>query len=127
MAAAAKSRTSLFNALSLTAGAGNQNSSWINLSTAIGARISGKITNGATGPTVAAQVQLQTANDWNSGSPTLPINEGGAWVGTPVNNDVINFTYDLSIAVAAVRLVAGSNTGQAVTVDFDISVVTGIA
>jgi hypothetical protein len=37
------------------------------------------------------------------------------------------FSVEIPIGVAAVRLVAGSNTGQAVTVDADISSVTGVA
>lgn len=127
MAAPAKTRTSIWSAQSLTAGAGNTTGAWQNLSTAVEAHIKVKLTNGATGPTVPAQVQLQSANDWNAGSPTLVGNHGGAWVGTSTNSDVVYFDYDIPMGVAAVRLVAGSNTGQAVTVDADISVVTGIS
>ena len=56
--AATKSRTSIWSAQILTAGAGNTSSSWIDLSSAYGAQLDIKLTNGATGPTVAAQVKI---------------------------------------------------------------------
>lgn len=86
-----------------------------------------KLTNGGTGPTVPAQFQIQVANDWNSGSPTLVTNFGGALVGSTVNNDVNYFSVDIPIPYQAARVVAGSNTGQNVTADADISTVTVIA
>lgn len=124
--AATKSRTSLWAGTTLTAAAGDTNSSWIDLSTAYGAQIDFKLTNGATGPTVAAQVQVQVAADYNAGSPNLVTKFGGPIVGSTTNSDVTYGSIEIPPGVAAVRLVAGSNTGQNVTVDADISVVTGI-
>jgi len=124
--AVSKTRTSIWAAQTLTAGAGNTTSSWIDLSAAEpGSTLSIQLTNGATGPTVAAQVQIQVADNYNAGSPTLPVNFGGPLVGLTTNSGVQSWGgIDLPFGVAAVRLVAGSNTGQNVTVDADISVPT---
>lgn len=121
--AATKSRTSLFSATTLTAGAGNTTSSNVSLATAYGAQVDITLTNGATGPTIAAQVQIQVAND---AAGTLFVNFGGPLVGSVTNSAVGSFSVDLPIGVAAVQLVAGSNTGQNVTLNADISIVTGI-
>lgn len=124
--AATKSRTSIWAAQTLTAGAGNITSSVIDLSTTYGSTINIKLTNGATGPTVAAQVQVVVGNNYNAGSPTLLTNFGGACVGSTSNSAVSYFSIEIPIGIEAVELVAGSNTGQAVTVDADISSVTGL-
>lgn len=121
-----KSRSSIWSAQTLTAGAGNTNSSWIDLSAVYGSLIDIKLTNGATGPTVPAQVQVQVAADYNAGSPTLITNFGGPCVSTSVNSDVQYFSVEIPIGAEAVRLVAGSNTAQNVTVDADISTVTAL-
>lgn len=121
--ATTKSRTSLFSAITLTAGAGNTTSSSLDLSTGYGAQVDIQLTNGATGPTVAAQVQIQVANDV---AGTLFTNYGGPLVGVVTALGVQSWSIDLPIGVARVRLVAGSNTGQSVVVDADISNVTGI-
>jgi hypothetical protein len=120
---ATKSRTSIWSAQTLTAGAGNTTSSAVDLSTGYGAQLDIKLTNGSTGPTVAAQVQIQVANDT---SGTLYVNYGGALVAGTANNGTYSWSIDLPIGVNRVQLVGGSNTGQNVTVDADISNVTGI-
>lgn len=122
--APSKTRTSIWSAQSLTAGAGNTTSSAVNMDTAFECQVNIKLTNGATGPTVPAQVQVQVANNT---TPTLLINYGGALVGTSTNSDISYFSVTLPIGLQQMKLVAGSNTGQAVTVDADISCVTGIA
>lgn len=124
MAAPTKSRTSIWSSQTLTAGGGNTTSSSVNLTTVFEANIDIKLTNGSTGPTVPAQVQPQVAND---SAGTLWVNYGGALVSTSANSDIQYFSVTIPIGVAAVRLVAGSNTGQNVTVDADISTVTAIA
>lgn len=127
MTAPTKARTSIWSGQTLTAGAGNTTSSVINLSTTFESQIDIKLTNGATGPTVAAQVQIVVANDYAAGSPTLLTNFGGALVGSTANSAVTYFSVTIPIGVAAVELVAGSNTAQNVTVDADISSVTAIS
>jgi hypothetical protein len=122
MATPTKTRTSLWSAVTLAAGTPNTSSS-INLSAAFEAHLSLRITNGATGPTLPAQFQIQVAND--SGG-TLFVNHGGALVGTSTNSDVIDFSVEIPIGVAAVQVVASGNTAQSVTINGDISVVSGI-
>jgi hypothetical protein len=121
-----KSRTSIWSAQTLTAGAGNTTSSVIDLTGSYGAQVNINLTNGATGPTAAAQVQVQVANVYNAGSPTLWTNFGGAIAGVTSNNGVSYASVEIPIGVAAVQLVAGGNTGQNVTVDADISRVTAV-
>jgi hypothetical protein len=121
-----KSRTSIWSAQTLTGGAGNTTSSVIDLSAGYGSVINIKLTNGATAPTIAAQVQIVVANNYNAGSPTLLTNFGGAFVAGVTNSGVYYCSVDIPIGVAAVELVAGSNTGQNVTVDADISTVTAV-
>lgn len=121
--AATKARTSIWSAQTLTAGAGNTTSSAVDLSTGYGAQIDIQLTNGATGPTVPAQVQIQVAADTGG---TLFVNYGGPLVGGTANNGVSSWSVELPIGVNRFKLVAGSNTGQNVTVDADVSNVTGI-
>jgi hypothetical protein len=123
---ATKSRTSIWSATTLTAGAGDTTSSVVDLSSAYGAQINIKLTNGGTGPTVAAQVQAKVANDYNAGSPTLLVNFGGAFQGGTTNSGVYYCSIEVPVGVSAIELVAGSNTGQDVTVDADISIVTAL-
>jgi len=121
-----KSRTSIWSGQTLTAGAGSTTSSVVDLSAGYGSLVNIKLTNGASGPTVAAQVQVVVANDYNAGSPTLLTNFGGAFVGGVANNGVYYCAIEIPIGVEAIELVAGSNTGQNVTVDADISTVTAV-
>jgi hypothetical protein len=118
-----KARTSIWSATTLTAAAADTTSSTINLTAGYGSQVNIKLTNGATGPTIAAQVQVRVAND--SGA-TLVTNFGGAFVGGVANNGVYYASIEIPIGVGALILVAGSNTGQNVTVDADISTVTGV-
>jgi hypothetical protein len=121
--AATKARTSLHSGTTLTAGAGNTTSSAVDLSAGYGAVVDIKLTNGATGPTVAAQVQVQVAAD--SGG-TLWVNYGGPLVGSTSNSAVTQWSVEIPIGVAAVRTVSGSNTAQNVSLDCDVSNVTAI-
>jgi hypothetical protein len=124
MTAPTKSRTSIWSAQTLTAGAGDTTSASVDLTAVFESQIDIKLTNGATGPTIAAQVQPQVAND---SAGTLWTNYGGPLVGLVTSNAVSHFSITIPIGVAAVRLVAGSNTAQNVTVDADISKVTAIS
>src|SRR5262245_61057022 len=107
----------------MTASAADVSSSWVDINTGYGAQINIKITNGATGPTVAGQVQIEVANDTGH---TLITSFGGPLVGKTSNNGVASWSVDIPIGVAAVRITSGSNTGQNCTLDADISNVTGI-
>jgi hypothetical protein len=123
---ATKVRTAIWASQTLTASAGNTTSSWIDLSGGYGAQVNFRLTNGSTGPTIPAQVQVQVANNWNAGSPTLAMNFGGPCVGDINNLFTRDFSVEIPPGVEALRLVAGSNTGQNVTVDADVSNITAL-
>lgn len=118
--ASVKAFTAIYNGKSLTAGAGDNTSSVVTLDDGYGAGLHIKLTNGATGPTVAAQVQIQV-----SGDNSEWYDFGGPLVGGTGNSQVVAWGgIEVPIGVEFLRLVSGSNTGQAVTVDADISEVT---
>lgn len=120
--ASTKAVTAVFNAQTLTAGAADTTSSVVTLDDGYGASLHIKLTNGATGPTVAAQVQIQVSAD-NSEWYDF----GGALIGSTTNSEVVSWGgIEIPIGVEYIRLVAGSNTGQNVTVDADISEVTAV-
>lgn len=115
-----KVNTVIWSTQTLTAGAGNTTSSVITLDDGYGAALHIKLTNGGTGPTVAAQVQIQVSAD-NSEF----YNFGGALVGLTSNNGISSWGgIEIPLGVEYLRLVAGSNTGQNVVVDSDISEIT---
>lgn len=118
---ATKSNTQVHNSTTLTAGAGDTTSSAVDLTTAYGAVLNIKLTNGATGPTVPAQCQVQVSEDnskyYNFGFPL---------VGSAANSAVTSWTVEIPLGVQYIKTVSGSNTGQNVTIDVDCSAVTGI-
>lgn len=120
--ATTKNLTAIWSSQTLTAGSGDTTSSAVTLDDGYGAALGIKLTNGATGPTVPAQVQIQVSQDnseWYNFGPPL--------VGVTDNNGVESWGgIEIPMGVEYVRLVAGSNTGQSVTVDADISEVTAI-
>jgi hypothetical protein len=121
--ATTKTVTAIWSSQTLTAGAGDTTSSAVTLDDGYGAALGIKLTNGATGPTVAAQVQIQTSQDNSEW-----YNMGGALVGGDGDSEVTSWgSIEIPIGVEYLRLVAGSNTGQNVTVDADISEVTAVA
>lgn len=101
----------LDNNITLTAGAGNHTSNLLTITTHFGGSILIKITNGGTGPTVAAQAQVQVSGD-NSNF----YNYGGALVATTGNNDVNYYVVAIPNDTLYAQVVSGSNTGQNVTI-----------
>ena len=121
--ASTKTRTAIWTAQTLTAGAGNTTSSAVDLADGYGAALNIRLTNGATGPAIAAQVQIEVSND-----NTEWFDFGGPLVGGTVNSEVVEWGgIEIPIGIKYIRLVAGSNTGQNVTVDADISEVTALS
>jgi hypothetical protein len=119
--AATKALTQIFNAVTLTAGAGDNTSSAVDLTDGYGGTLNFKITNGGTGPTIPAQVTIEVSEDntkWYEVS-VLVANLG---------NNVVTSSgmVPISIATQYLRLIAGSNTDQDVVIDADISEVTAI-
>lgn len=120
--ASTKVVTAIWNANALVAGASDETSDVQTLDDGYGACLHVKITNGATGPTVAAKCQIQVSADnseWYNFGPPLQSLTG--------NSVVTQWgAIDIPIGVEYLRLVAGSNTGQAVTIDADITEVTAL-
>ncbi len=108
--------------VTLVASAGNHDSSVGDLQDGYGGLLHIKITNGATGPTVAAQAQVQTSPD-NSNW----YNFGGAMQSTLGNAVVTSWAVPIPIGVKYLKVVSGSNTGQNVTIRCSITEVTEVA
>lgn len=121
--AVTKARTSVNSGTTMTAGAGDVTSATQDLTAAYATVVDIKLTNGATGPTVAAQVQIQIGAD---AAGTLMVNYGGPVVGSVANSAVRSWSVELPVAAGSFRIVSGSNTGQNVTLDCDYSRVTGL-
>jgi hypothetical protein len=120
--ATTKAITQMESGLTLTAGAGDDTGSSVDLSTGYGAQISLKITNGATGPTVPAQIQIQVSHD-----NTKWYDYGGPLVGSTTNSDIRSWSIQIPIGIEYIRTVQGSNTGQDVTVDIDLTNVSAVS
>ena len=119
--ASTKSATAVWSSQTLTAGAGDTTSSTVDLQDGYGALAMIRLTNGATGPTIAAQVQLQISEDDSS-----YYDYGSPFVGTTDNNDVIEWTVPIDIGAPYLQMVAGSNTAQNVTVDAKVVEITKV-
>jgi len=114
--ASTKTATALFNTTTLTADAGDTTSSVVSLVDGYGAAAFLKLENGATGPTIAAQIQIEL-----SGDNTEWYKFGGALVGSTANDAITSWAaIEIPIAAKYLRLVAGSNTDQDVTADADV-------
>jgi len=104
----------------LTAAAGDTywpSSSGTDLTGDFGAVLHAKVTNGATGPTIPASLNLEVSED-----ATKWFGYGGTLVTGTGSNTVTQWGgVELPPATAYVRLRAGSNTGQDVTLDASIS------
>ncbi len=121
--ASTKSVTAIWSSQTLTAGSGDTTSSAVTLDDGYGAALHIKLTNGGTGPTIAAQVQIQVSADNSEW-----YNFGGPLIGTTGNSEVSSWGgIPIDAGVEFLRLVSGSNTGQNVTVDADISEVTALS
>jgi hypothetical protein len=101
--------------VTLTAGAGDTTATATDLQDGYSAAAFIKLTNGATGPTVAAQVQVEVSPD-NSNFYKL----GGPLVGSTANSAVTSWVVPLPQDAKYVRTVAGSNTAQDVTLRVEI-------
>lgn len=120
--ATTKANTAIYDGVTLTAGAASNTSSVVALDDGYGAALHVKLTNGATGPTIPAQCQIQVSAD-NS----VFYDYGRPLVGSVTANAVTSWGgIVIPIGVEFLRLVAGSNTDQNVTIDADISEVTAV-
>ncbi len=120
--ATTKGVTAIWSGLTLTAGAGVTAATDVVVAGGSGCALHIKITNGGTGPTLPAQCDSQVSAD-DTEYYSMAVVKGGVtssavyeWGGIPID-----------IGVEYVRLVSGSNTGQNVTIDADITEVTAIS
>ena len=120
--ASTKSVTAIWSGQTLTAGAGDTTATDVVVDDGYGCALHIKLTNGATGPTLPAEVQIQVSAD-----DTEYYAFGGALIGSTANSAAVSWGgIEIPIGVEYVRLVAGSNTAEDVTVDADITEVTAI-
>ncbi len=116
-----KSATLVWSGQSLAAGAGDIFSSVVKLGDSYGALPHRKITNGGTGPTVEAEIFVELSADnsrWYEFGSSL---KGGT-----AANAVTSDSVEIPDKAIFMRLKAGRNTGQAVTVDADASVLDSL-
>ena len=116
MATLTTTNNDIESSLTLTAGAGDDTGASTDVRASFGGVAFLKLTNGATGPTVAAQIELQ-----GSGDDTVWYSIGGPLVGTTGNSEVTSWRIEYGIGDMYIRAVAGSNTGQNVSMDFDLT------
>ena len=111
-----KTRTSIWSSQTLTAAAADVTSSVYSLAAGFRGGVHLRIENGATGPTVAATVEV-----WGSyvSAGTLPVLLSSV-DGSTANDGVVTAEVPLDDGVISVYLVAGGNTGQNVTVKADM-------
>ena len=111
MATATKTARTLQASIS-NAAAATKTGTAVGLSTAIGDfLITAKITNGATGPTIACSFYVQVSHDNSAWKAYCELAAGTA------NNGIYEFTVLLPAPAMYVRSVFTGNTGQAVTVE----------
>ena len=116
-----KSSVVVHNNITLTAGAGNTTSADQDLTASYRQVARVRFTNGATGPTVQAQCQIQVAETSTGDYTTLATVYGGV-----VNSAVSEFEVEIPDATPHMRFVSGSNTGQAVTLRAMLDTITAI-
>ena len=92
----------------------------VNLNAALGGVAGGKITNGATGPTIPAQFVLEVSHDGTNWYELARFTAGVA------NSAIYSFAQDVPPGVMQVRSVFTGNTAQAVTVEAYFQELTSI-
>jgi hypothetical protein len=111
MATAVKNIRTLQASASNTAGSTTTSSTW-NLATALGGVLSARITNGATGPTIACTVTVNLSTD--GGTTWRAYDSALAGV---TNAGVFDFDFPIPDGIANVQAVFTGNTAQTVTVE----------
>jgi hypothetical protein len=110
MAIATKTARTLVASAANAAGASTTSAPW-NLSTALGAVIQARVSNGATGPTVGCDVQVQASVDQSTWREVTRFSAGTA------ANGVYDFCVEIPAPILAARVVFVGNTVQPVTVE----------
>jgi hypothetical protein len=97
-------------------------SSTATLTTTYGSTLHLKVTNGATGPTLPGQCQINVSAD--NGSHWYAF--GGALISSLGNNVVTDWSVSIPAAIQYLRVVTSGNTVQAVVVRTEISTITKV-
>lgn len=113
--------TVLDDNVTLTAGAGDHTSGVWTIDDGYGGELYINITNGATGPTIAAQAQI-----WASADNSNYYKFGGPLISTLGNAIVTSWSIPIPIGVEYLKVISGSNTGQNVTIRVEGSEVSAI-
>lgn len=117
-----KSNTVIHNNITMTAAAGDVTSSDQDLTAVYQAVVRIRFTNGATGPTVAAQAKVQISEDTTGANyMTLATVNGGT-----VNSAVTEYTIAIPDGAEHLQIVSGSNTAQNVTLRAVIEKITAV-
>lgn len=118
---AAKAQSTIIAAGTSNAAGATTNGTAVDLSTAYGALITIKLTNGGTAPAVAPYADIQVSGD-----------VGGTWKsfykvgGDTVPSSVNEFAIEVPAPAMRTRVVVGGNTVQPVTCEAFAQVLTGI-
>ena len=120
--ASIKTVTVLDDDVTLTAGAADHTSSVWTIDDGYGGELYVKVTNGATGPTVAAVVQI-----WASADNSNWYKFGGALGSTLGNTIVSSWSISIPIGVEYIKVISGSNTVQDVVVRVEGTEITAIS
>ena len=105
-----------FDGLALTADASDVTSISVPLHASDGATAHIKLLNGATGPTLPAEVQVQVSPD-----DSLWISNGGPLKGGVTNNGAYTWPMDITTGAKFARFVVGSNTDEDVSVSVTVT------
>ena len=118
-------------AASTSNAAGSSTRGTADLRTAQGGLLTVKVTNGATGPTVPATVNILVAH--NSGATPAAASAGADWktiwsfAASTGNNVVTEQSITIDPAVMHLEVEVTGNTGQAVTCEAYLSEITSVA
>ena len=129
MVAPNKTSELIFNNITLTAGAADTVSSWIEVTSSFPPIIGVNVVNGATAPATPVIVQAEFNADWNGGSPPAAMNieHGGPLVADTVNNGGGSWPIPIPFGAQAVRLKAGNNTVQDAVINSNIGKIDSIS
>ena len=113
-----KTTATIWDTTTLTANAADTVSSYVDLTDAYSAVVCLKLTNGATGPTVASAVGIQVGVDEdNDDDADAAYNYGGLLSPGVGNAEVRSWVVEIPPAAEWVRTYAGRNTDQDVVVE----------
>lgn len=115
--------TSVAQSSASNSAGGTTTGSWIDLTGAYKASILALIANGGTGPTVGCTARVDLSPD---NGTTVYVGAGGRYTAGVANSGTYSALFDLPEDTMYARVVFTGNTGQAVTVQADVTKVTAL-